>query len=203
MSRIASLRAEVTSFSFSSIARCRTGGSGFSSVAASSAGLASGLAAKVLVARNNKHTIRALVALFVVRVLIRPVLALERPVLLVVAHQAFELELGEHVRWIAALPQVGDLDLELLLLADDRVDLGEPRLAQQLAQPPVQLDERLLGDGARGGHQAGAQASRLGGQPLRLLRLARERAARADRARRPPHGPEEIAHPVLHVRVAL
>src|SRR4029079_1761461 len=63
-------------------------------------------------------------ALFVVVVLIGPVFALEGPVLLVVAHQPFQLQLREHLGRVAALAQVGDLDLQLLLLADDRVDMG-------------------------------------------------------------------------------
>src|SRR5262249_23342523 len=143
MSRMASLRAAVTSFSFSSIACWMAGGSCFSSgAAASSAGadadaaadLDAGFAASAVAGSASRAS---RIALLVVLVLIRPVLAFERPVFLVVAHQPFELQLGEHLRRIAPLAQVRDLDLELLLLADDGVDLREARLPQHVEQAGV------------------------------------------------------------------
>src|SRR6266852_3643382 len=48
--------------------------------------------------------------LFVVLVFIRPVLALEGPILLVVAHEALELQGREHVGRVTPLAQVRDLD---------------------------------------------------------------------------------------------
>src|SRR6185369_15087845 len=59
--------------------------------------------------------------LLVILILVGPVLTFEGPVFLVVAHQAFQLQRREQVGGEAALAQVRDLDLQLLLLADDGV----------------------------------------------------------------------------------
>src|SRR5258708_3320838 len=157
---MASRRAATTCFSFSMIACSSTGDSGLSSAA----GAAGAAAARTFPGASsaNASAIAAAAAavtarLFVVRILIRPVLTLERPVLLVVAHQPFQRQLGEHVGRVTAVAQVGDLDLQLLLLADDGVDQRQPRLAQHAAQARVQIHQRRLGDAGRGGDQAGAQ----------------------------------------------
>src|ERR1051325_12174249 len=88
--------------------------------------------------------------LFVILVLIRPVLALEWPILLVVANQAFDVELAEHLGREATPREIGDLDLELLFLADDGVDLAHPGLAQKVSQPPVELTQRFVRQRGRG-----------------------------------------------------
>src|SRR5450432_4929610 len=186
MSLMASRRAAVTCSSRSSMAFWRMGEMGFSSVAAGFSGRldaafpAGSLAphASRDAAPVKRHSATSTTpALFVVLVLIRPVLALEGPILLVVAHEALELQGREHVRRVAPLAQVRDLDLELLLLADDGVDLREARLAQHLAQALVEVEQRLLGDGARRRHEAGPQRARLVGQRLRRDGLGREGAA--------------------------
>src|SRR4051812_40722869 len=131
MRRMASRRAAVTCSSRSSIAFCKAGGmifSPFSSVgrlapALSATGLSApprGLAAHAAPAGNASASPSMPAArrdLFVVLVLIRPVLALEGPILFVVTHEALELQSREHVGRVAPLAQVRDLDLELLLLA--------------------------------------------------------------------------------------
>src|SRR5262245_54245764 len=113
---MASRRASVTCTSRSLMAYCRAGDSVFSSVASWSGALdfplpladfapaPSGSASpSARIARA-----RARAGLFVVLVHIRPVLALERPILLVVAHQALQGQLGEHVGRVAPVAQVGD-----------------------------------------------------------------------------------------------
>src|SRR5262245_19112086 len=126
---MASRRAAVTCVSRSSMALRRAGGSSFSPsssaalsfafalpLPASELGGASdaafsstGFTAQARPGRASESVRASAVAprrqLFVILVLIRPVLALERPVLLVIAHQPFELELGEHVRRVAPLAQ--------------------------------------------------------------------------------------------------
>src|SRR4051794_2552351 len=154
MRRIASRRASVICASFSSSAFCRIGGSVFSGSLAFSSWPWSGF--PLLLAAANAFALDAASAnaptteraarrdqaacrpLFVVLVLIRPVLALEGPVLLVIAHQPLKLEGGEQLSRIATVAQVLDLDLQLLLLADDGVDLGEASLPQEIAQALVQ-----------------------------------------------------------------
>src|SRR5882724_7766451 len=201
MSRMASRRAAVTWPSLSSIARCSAGGMTWSASAPGASGtldvpfpgaslpLAKPGAALVT-EQTATSTVRA--SLFVVLVLIRPVLALEGPVLLVVAHEALELEGREHVGWVAPLAQVRDLDLELLLLADDGVDLREARLPQHLAQPRVEVEQGLLGDGARRRHEAAPQRARLVGQRLRLGGLPRVGSMRAHGPRGAPGRRQEV-----------
>src|SRR5882724_5057616 len=217
MSRMASRRAAVTCPSRSSIALWSAGGMVFSAVPSlvsgklapvlSEAGLSGpAFAAQLAPARRTSVAVMTPAvsqALFVVLVLIRPVLGLEGPVLLVVAHETLELQGREHVGWIPSLAQVRDLDLELLLLADDGVDLREARLAQHLAQPRVEVEQGLLGDGARRRHEAAPQHARLVGQRLRRDRLARVRSLRAHGPRRAPRRRQEIAHAILHVGIAF
>src|SRR6516165_8413602 len=113
---MASRRAAVTCSSRSSIAFWSAGGmifSPFSSVGRlDPALLAAGLSAPPDLDANaapagkasaSASMPRASQLLFVILVLIRPVLALEGPIFLVVAHQPLELELGEHVGRVAPL----------------------------------------------------------------------------------------------------
>src|SRR3954469_8274240 len=193
MRRIASRRASVICASFSSSAFCRMGGSVFSGSLAFSSWPWSGL--PLLFAAANAFAPEAASAnapttertarrdqavcrrLFVVLVLIRPVLTLEGPVLLVIAHQPLKLEGGEQLSRVATVAQVLDLDLQLLLFSDDGVDLGEARLPQEIAQALVQIRQRLVGDQARGRDQVRAQLPRLGAQGQRCRRLLGERPA--------------------------
>src|SRR5579871_3181183 len=145
---MASRRAAVTSPSFCSSACWRMGGSVFSgsaSALSSPLSFLSPVLSPALFTAANAGATRASGSvsarapasrraaserrLFVVLVFIRPVLAFERPVLFVIAHQSFKLERGEQLGRIAAVAQLLDLDLQLLLLADDGVDLGEAGLA--------------------------------------------------------------------------
>src|SRR5579863_1831545 len=220
MRRIASRRASVICASFSSSAFCRMGGSVFSGSLPLSSSLLSPLpllspppfeaAARAVAAndvsdRNASAPIRTIRAplLFVVLVFIRPVLAFERAVLLVIAHQPLKLEGGEQLSRVAAVAQVLDLDLQLLLLADDGVDLREPGLPEQVPQPLVEVDQRLPGDEPGGGDQVRAQLARLGAERQRRRSLLGERpAADVLEARRPVRLLGQLAHPFLHLGIA-
>src|SRR6187551_2378635 len=161
MRPIASRRAAVTSASLSCSVLSSNGGSftsGSSSASASSAAAFFFLPTASAVAGSasdhpNVSASASAILLLEVLILVRPVLPFERPVFFVVAHQALELQGREQLGRVASLAQVRDLDLQLLLLADDGVDVREPRPAQQLAQPLVQVDERAVGDRAGGGDQ--------------------------------------------------
>src|SRR5262245_38878732 len=107
--------------------------------------------------------------LLVILILIGPVLAFERPVLLVVSNQPLGMKPAKHLGWKPPFGQISDLDLQLLLLADDGVDLAQARLAQQVAQAALQLEKRVVAERGRGIHEARAK----------LVRLARELACAA------------------------
>src|SRR5450631_642554 len=217
MRRIASRRASVICASFSSRAFCRIGGSVLSGSLPFSSSALSALSPRLLTAAARAavasdasdmkesapaRTIRAPM-LLVVLVLIRPVLALEGPVFLVIAHQTLKLEGGEQLSRVATVAQVLDLDLQLLLLADDGVDLREAGLPQKIAQPLVQIRQRLPGDEARGGDQVRAQLPRLGAQRQRRGGLFGERAT-GDvlQPRRPVRLVGQLTHALFHLRIA-
>src|SRR5213082_2325464 len=114
---MASRRAAVTSFSLATIACSSTGERGLS------VSLAGAGAAPCAAAGSPSSAASEMASpLLVILILVAPMLPFEGPVLLVIAHQAFELELREHVGRVAPVAEVGDLDLELLLLADHGVD---------------------------------------------------------------------------------
>src|SRR5437868_3699276 len=78
------------------------------------------------------------------RVFVGPVLALPRPVLLVVTDHARVPQLADQLLGEPAGGEVLHLDVELAFLADDRVDLAELRLVEHAADVLVQLvDGRL------------------------------------------------------------
>src|SRR6185436_7264691 len=100
-------------------------------------------------------------ALAIILILVSPVLALVGPVLFVVADEAFHLEAPQQLRRVAPLLEVGDLDLQALLLADDGVDVREAGLAQQAPEAPVQVHQRRLAEGAHRLDQRRPQPPRL------------------------------------------
>src|SRR5690242_9466633 len=77
-------------------------------------------------------------------VFVLPVLALERPVLLVVADQALLPQLAVQLGGEAAGGEIADLDVELALLADHGVDLAELGLVEHAARVDVELLDRDL-----------------------------------------------------------
>src|SRR5687768_14722549 len=78
------------------------------------------------------------------RVFVRPVHAFERPVLLVVGDHARVPQPPDQLLGKAAGREVLHFDVELALLADDRVDLAELRFVEDLAGVVVELVDGVL-----------------------------------------------------------
>src|SRR6187399_75985 len=93
-------------------------------------------------ARTNGASTQALAP----DVLVGPILALERPILLVVAEVARRIERIDDRLRQEPLRKRADLDLERALLAEHRLDATEPRTPEQAREPPVEPLERVLGE---------------------------------------------------------